>query len=202
MQATKANSLSLSEVLNRRTMFQISVADIEGRLYQWKREYADPAGQPFEILGPVEAPGGPQDPLNSGHQFPVFRCQDQSSGALISPPTIAYPDSELARALCLYYGALLMVSFVDIRTEGGLLPHERYNIACLICRSTEYFMRTTPNHSSRVTLSLRVAYDTFPEGGIERQWVQDMFQLIAKAEYLKVATSIGKRFSARANASH
>jgi hypothetical protein len=199
VEATKANSLPLSEGLDRRTRFQRSVADIEHRLHQWKREYADPVGRPFEVPYQVEALGGPRDPSNSDSQFPVFRCRDLSSGAFISPPAIAYPEPELARALCLYYAALLTVSFVDIRTEGGLLPHERYNLACLICRSTEYFTKAAPNHTVRVMGSLRVAYDTLPEGGIERQWVQDMFHVIGKAEHMKSTASLAGAFSVLAN---
>jgi hypothetical protein len=201
MAATRANSLPLSEILDRRAMFELSVADIQHRLYKWKREYADPAGQPFEVPNQVEDLGGPDDPSNRDFRFPIFRCRDMSSGTLISPPPIAYPDPELARALCLYYAALLTVSFVDIRKEGGLLPHERYDLACVICRSTAYTLQAVPNHSHRVLGSLRVAYDTLPEGGIERQWVVNMFHVIGKAEQVKATAQLAKPFSVLANAS-
>jgi hypothetical protein len=201
VEATRVNSLLLPEVLDERAMFRISVTDIERRLHRWRREYADPVGQPFEVPSQVDEPGGLQDPSNSDSQFPIFRCRDLSCGAFISPPKIAYPEAELARALCLYYAALLTIAFVDIRAEGALPPHERYNLACLICRSTQYVLRTAPSHSVRLLSSLRVAYDTLPERGPERQWVQDMFKLIGKAGHLKWTASLARDFSALANAS-
>jgi hypothetical protein len=80
VEATKANSLPLSEVLDRRTRFQRSVADIEHRLHQWKREYADPVGRPFEVPYQVEALGGPRDPSNSDSQFPSSDVEIYQAG--------------------------------------------------------------------------------------------------------------------------
>jgi hypothetical protein len=200
VEATKGNFEQLSEVRDRRTMIQISISDIEGRLHRWKREHADPVGQPYEVPCQVGAAGEPRGCSDSGSQLSAFWCKDLSSGALISPPTIAYPEPELARALCLYYAGLLTVSFVDIRTEGGLLAHERYDMACLICRSTEYFLQVAPNHSTRVLGSLRVAYDTLPEGGIERRWVEETFHAVGRAEHMKSTTVLARDFSVLANA--
>lgn len=168
------------------------MVDLDHRLRQWKREYADPVGQPFEVPAMVGA---------SDTQLRIFQCRDFPSGEVITPTLIAYPDPELARALCLYYAALLTISLVDIRTERGIPPHEQYKLACLICRSTEYFIQTVPNHSTRVLGPLRVAYDTLPEGGIERQWVQELFQLLGKAEHMNATKTLARDFSVQTTAS-
>ncbi|KAH8600173.1 hypothetical protein B0O99DRAFT_503549, partial [Bisporella sp. PMI_857] len=193
--ATKANSISHAQILSQRTILQASVAGIECCLHKWKVQHADP------ISGPLGFSGGLQPPLASDIQFPIFRCRDQLSGELISPTTITYHEPELARALCLYYSALLTISSVDMRTEGKLEPYERYDLACLICRSTEYSIRAVPNHATRMVGHLRAAFDTLPEGGVERQWVQDMFEVIRKAEHMKWATSLAKDFSIQTNTS-
>ncbi|KAH8586799.1 hypothetical protein B0O99DRAFT_48036 [Bisporella sp. PMI_857] len=199
--ATKANSISRSQMLGQRTILQASVADIEYRLHKWKIEHTDPISGPSEFPGQGEVPRGLQSPLASDTQFPIFRCRDQLSGELISPTAITYPEPELARALLLYYSALLTISFVDMRTEGKLGPYEQYRLACLICRSIEYSIRAVPNHATRVMGPLRAAFDALPEGGVERQWVQDVFLVIRKAEHMKWATSFAKDFSIQTNAS-
>ncbi|KAH8595104.1 hypothetical protein B0O99DRAFT_159018 [Bisporella sp. PMI_857] len=111
---TKANSIPPSQILDRRGILQASVADIECRLHKWKIKHADQIGGPLESSDQVK---GSQLPSAADTQFPVFRCRDLLSGELISPLAVTYPEPELARALCLYYGALLTISFVDMRTE-------------------------------------------------------------------------------------
>lgn len=178
-QAPGSNSMLLSEISDQWTPFWTSVADLEHHLRRWKADLADSAGESSEFT----AQGGFSGEhifLISDKQVPIFRCQDLSTGEVISPSPLSYTDLEFAKAMCLYYTGMLIISLLDTRTEGGIQLHLKYDFACLICRSVPYFTLFIEGEIIWVLLPLQVAYSAFAEGGLERQWIGGIFQLVAE----------------------
>ena len=176
-------------------MFCTLLVDLEHRVRQWKREQADPRGQPFEGFLPNKSIQL-QPFLTSYKILPNFQCQDISRGNIITPSLIGYPNADLALALCWYYSILLVVSLYDIRTEGRIQPSEQYILACSICRSMEYCIQTIHNQDFVLSLfALRVAYDTFLEGSIEKRWAKDVFLLTWKATNVQFCATLLEDFS-------
>jgi hypothetical protein len=181
--ATDANTMSQSELHDRRLVFWASLSDIESRLRQWKAENADyhPAGQPYEV--PVEI-DRLQESIGLSCRddcFPTFQYRDLSTLEIVTPTLIMYPDHDLARTLCLYYAVLLVMSRIDTRPEYGIQPFEQHRLACLICRSIKYFIRTAPgNLILRIVFPLRTACDSLAEGSLEKKLGQAMFLWISR----------------------
>jgi hypothetical protein len=161
-------------------MFCASVADLEHRLRQWKAELADFTGECSEFTAPGGFSGERYIFSVSDKQVPIFRCRALSIGKVITPTSLAYSDLEFANTMCLYYAGVLIISFIDTRTEGGIQPHEKYDFACLICRRVQYFTLFPEGEIVRVLVPLQVAYNALAEGGLERQWISGIFQLVAE----------------------
>jgi hypothetical protein len=192
----ESNSVAVSAERDRRAMFCKFLLRLEHHLHQWKREHADPRGQPFEV--PLKLKGATELQAFSTlyNVLPTFQCRDMSSQEIITPTLINYPDSELACALYVYYSTLLVISLLDIRTEGEIKPQQQYNLACFICRSAEYFTRIFSNENLFLILfGLRVAYDTFPKGSLEKQWVEDVYLLKGRTYKIKACETLGREFS-------
>ena len=152
-----------------------SITDLERRLRQWRLEWADtyPSGQPFEVH------------TQGLDNFPTFQYVDLHTMETITPTTFAYPDPQLARTLCMYYAAMILLSSVDTRPVNAIQRHEQFEFACRVCRSMEYYIRTVPgNMINRMAFPLRVTYDILPEGGIERRYVGEVFQLVQRKKML------------------
>lgn len=148
--------------------------NIEKGLYQWKSEWADryPNGQAQELR---------VEPMDT---FPTFQCQDPTTGAVVHPTTLVYPDPVLAQAMCHYFAALILVFSADTRPRDPKPNHSTYDLACLICRTMGYYVRTVPSClASRVAFPFRVAYDSLPEGGMERRYVEEVSRLIGKRRF-------------------
>jgi hypothetical protein len=193
VQAINANSTSHFMILNQRLELYTLVADLEHRLHQWKREWADISGQYFEVPHSVET--SEESPIFSASddQLPVFRYQDPLSSEIISPTSIAYHHPKLAIAFNLYYTALLVISSTGIRTEASIQFYELYDFARLICRSVKYYMQTFPgNEIIQILFPLRTAFDFFPEGSLEKEWIRKVFLLIGEARRMKVFESLGR----------
>jgi hypothetical protein len=192
----ESNSIAVSAEQDRRAIFCRLLISLEYCLHQWRREHADPRGQPFEIPLQLKVATELRDFSTLYNILPTFKCRDMSSREIITPTLISYPYPELACALYTYYSALLVISLFDIRTEGKIQPQQQYNLACFICRSAEYFTRKLfEDDFMQILFGLRVAYDTFPEGGLERQWVEDVFLLIGRTSKMKVCETLGRDFS-------
>lgn len=181
--AADANTMSQSELHNRRLAFWASLSDIESRLHQWKAENADchPAGQPYEV--PVEIDRLQESPgLSCGdNDFPTFQYRDLSTLEIVTPTLIMYPDHVLARTLCLYYAVLLVMSRIDTRPDCGMQPFEQHRLACLICRSIKYFIRTAPGSLIlRIMFPLGTACNLLAEGSLEKELAQAMFLWISR----------------------
>jgi len=151
------------------------VADFERKMRLWKRLWADayPAGQPIEVYSQGDDP------------FPVFRRLD-STGTIITPPTLVYPDPQSARTVGMYGAAMILLATVDTRPTGAITPSEKYDFACQICRTMEYYIRNVPgNHINRMAFPLRVAFDALPEASVERRFVGEVFHLVRRRHTLK-----------------
>ena len=144
---------------------------IERGLHLWKSEWADtyPSGHAREA---------PAQETTS----PTFRCHDPTAGEIVRPTVFVYPDPVLGQAMCHYYAALILVfSAVDLPPEKTVRNPRIYYLACLICRSMDYYLQQIPGFlTSRVAFPFRVAYDGLLEGSIERNYVEQVFSLIAE----------------------
>jgi hypothetical protein len=156
--------------------FWTAVGKLEDRLRRWKRDRADTylSGQPSEVH------------YQGASSFPVFQYLDPLTLHIIRPPTVVYPDPQLARTLCMYYAAMLMLSSVDTRPVDAITATEKLEFARLICRSMEYYIRAVPgNMVNRMAFPLRVAYDSLPERALERKYIEEVFELVERKNALR-----------------
>lgn len=121
-------------------------------------------------------------------EMPRFYCQNVSFGDIEQPPVLIYPDLLLATTMCLYRALRLVVAGGDHDGIFTVLSFsERYQLAVDICRSMPYYLKTVPGFLvSRLMFSLRVAFDTFSEGMIEREFVQQIFGYIGEKYRFRV----------------
>jgi hypothetical protein len=174
--AVANRSTSVEELADKQARLWASITEFEIRLRHWKVTFADayPSGQPIE----VRSQG--QDP------FPIFQRLNPFTLEVTTPPTVVYPDPQLARTLCMYYTGLILLGSVDARPSNAITQSEQVDFACLICRSMEYYIRNVPgNMINRMAFPLRVAYDALPERGVERRFVAETFQLVQRKNYLR-----------------
>jgi hypothetical protein len=141
---------------------------LDHRLQHWKSTSVDqyPGGGLWE-----EDQGEPED------EFPVFRYQDPRTMAILTPTVFVFPDVLLAMSLCLYWTMRLLLS--NDRDGSVASLRERYQLACNICRSVRYYVRSIPGCLvSRLMFVLRVAFDSFTDGMVEKQFVASLFAYI------------------------
>ncbi|KAL1963358.1 hypothetical protein VTN77DRAFT_8479 [Rasamsonia byssochlamydoides] len=155
-----------------------TATELDARLQLWNSIHAStyPMGYMGEIFEDTvqESENGPES------KFPLFRCRNLATGELVTPPILVYPDQLLALSMCLYWALRLVITAVD---DSGLVavltPHERYKHACDICRSMKYYVSTSPGLLiSRIMFPLRVAFDTFSDGMVEKKFIQELFLYI------------------------
>ncbi|GES58262.1 C6 finger-domain-containing protein [Aspergillus terreus] len=173
----------------KQTALWNGVADLTGRLLQWKTTWVDgyPDGPPREVEA---TPTG---------QFPVFQCRDLRTGAVITPTKFVYPDLRLAQTMCLYFTTRLILSSVDTRPEGRVGPPEQYALGCGICRTLEWYILTAPgNMINRLAFPVRVAWEVFPDGGPERQFLYEVLKLVERRHALGLWGSGMSELSPRA----
>jgi hypothetical protein len=175
LQSPTASSASLHRLSRK---LHASTTKFESRLRRWKRDFADsyPPGQPYEVPA-----------LGDGSTFPVFTYFSPLNNAIITPPILTYPTPQLARTLCMYYAALLLLTSVDMRPAGiRISPLEGLDCARSICRSMEYYIGAVPgNMVNRMAFPLRVAYDALPERGGERAFVREVWKLVERRNRLR-----------------
>jgi hypothetical protein len=174
--AAANRSTPAGELADQQARLWASITEFEIRLCHWKVAFADtyPSGQPVE----VQSQG--QDP------FPTFQRINQFTLEITTPTTLVYPDPQLARTLCMYYTGLVLLGSVDTRPINAISQSKQVDFACLICRSMEYYIRNVPgNMINRMAFPLRVAYDALPEGGVERRFVAETFQLVQRKNHLR-----------------
>jgi hypothetical protein len=178
----RRNAISADNAATRHRMLCKHISDLEDRLLFWKCDWAD-----------RYAPGQPKESAihtsdNGCEPFPTFGCRDLETMAFIEPSPIVYPDALLAQSLCTYYATLLVLSASDLRRSehGAVSEQRRYVWACFICRSVEFFVRSVRSPLvMRFMFVLRIAYDTFNEGTVERDFVKRVFVWISMRYKLK-----------------
>ena len=101
------------EIKHRQTMLWTSMADTERRPRQWKKLWADHYLQSQPHEGPHEKYSPrPSNSSNFDDRLSNFRCRDPITMEAIIPVKLIYPDPEVARTMCWYYAALIILSGV------------------------------------------------------------------------------------------
>jgi hypothetical protein len=173
LQTSSTSPIELRVMLRR---VWTAVGELEDSLRRWKRDWADTyiCGQPSEVQ------------YQGAGSFPVFQYLDPITLHIVRPLTVIYPDPQLARTLCMYHAAMLLLSSVDTRPVGAITSTEQLEFARLICRSMEYYIRAVPgNMINRMAFPLRVAYDSLPERSLERKYIKEVFQLVERRNALR-----------------
>lgn len=186
--AQETQHLGKGELRVKQAKVWNSVAELTAQLLQWKIDYVDcyPGGGPVASSEPQGA-----DP------FPIFRCYDLRTMQIIEPPPLVYPDLRLVQTMCLYCSNRLILSTIDDRPEGAVTIVEKYQLACDIGRSLEYYIRRAPgNMINRLAFPVRVAWEAFPVGGPEREFMLQVFKLVEKRHALRLWGSEMPEFSA------
>ncbi|KAB8257371.1 hypothetical protein BDV32DRAFT_82732 [Aspergillus pseudonomiae] len=181
---------SAHEVTVKQAALWNGVTNLTCRFLQWKTDWVDayPDGPPQEV------PAEPND------QFPLFRCRDLRTGAVITPTKFVYPNLRLAQTMCLYYTSRLILSTVDTRPDDERVgPAQQYALGCGICRTLEWYILTAPgNMINRLAFPVRVAWEVFPDGGPERRFIYDVLKLVEKRHSLGLWGSGMSELSPRA----
>ncbi|CBF80680.1 hypothetical protein AN8501.2 [Aspergillus nidulans FGSC A4] len=188
----QSNILSAHERSVKQTAFWNAVGDLTDRFALWKINWVDgyPDGPPREVPAADE----------SEASFPVFRCRDLRTGAVITPTKFEYPDLLLTQTMCIYYTSCLILSSVDTRPTDRISPIEQYQLACGICRSLEWYILKSPgNMINRLAFPVRVAWEAFPDGGPERRFLWEVLKLVEKRHSLALWGSGMAELSVRHN---
>ncbi|KAL4784993.1 hypothetical protein BJX76DRAFT_195391 [Aspergillus varians] len=167
--------LSAHETAVKQAALWNGVGDLTNRFALWKINWVDsyPDGPPREV------------DASDGSQFPVFYCRDLRTGAIITPTKLEYPDLLLSQTMCIYFTTRLILSSADTRAVDRVGPLEQYQLACGICRSLEWYVLTAPgNMINRLAFPVRVAWEAFPSGGPERQFLYEVLKLVEKRHSL------------------
>lgn len=180
---------SAHEITVKQNSLWRGVADLTERFLQWKRDCVDayPDGPPQEMRA---EPNG---------LFPVFSCRNLRTGEIITPTKFAFPNLRLAQTMCVYYTKRLILSTIDTRPDR-VTPLEQYDLACGICRSVEwYILRSPGNMINRLAFPVRAAWEAFPDGGPERQFIREVLSLVEKRHSLALWGTDMQQLSPRAN---
>lgn len=178
MAALRTHDKSPDLLANQQKRLWNAIIKLVDRLLLWKNTWADtyPTGLPYEVND------------QGADYFPVFRYIDPLTNEHVVPPTLVYPDPQLARTLCMYYASMLLLISVDTRPppDGLRSGTLRTELAHLVCRSMEYFIRAVPgNMINRMAFPLRVTYDSLPEGCEERRFIEEVFFLVERKNALR-----------------
>lgn len=179
--ALMKDKLSQSELVTAQNEIQSTATILDQRLQLWHSVNA--LNYEYGYISEKSAGDYLKDT-----EIPRFYCQNVSSGDIDQPPVLIYADLLLATTMCLYRALRLVVAGGD---HDGLVTVlsslERYQLAVDICRSMPYYLKTVPGFLvSRLMFSLRVAFDTFSEGMIEREFIQQMFGYIGEKYRFRV----------------
>lgn len=171
--AVRHKTLSQNQVLSEQQRVQATATELDRRLELWHELHA--IGYEHGYM--TEAPA---DSITSNKEFPHFQCRDLFTNETFVPTILIYPDLMLAVSMSLYRALRLVVSgSSDDGLVAVLPPSERYRFAVDICRSMQYYLHTVPGFLvSRIMFVLRVAFDTFTDGMVEKTFVQELFGYI------------------------
>ncbi|KAJ5920051.1 hypothetical protein N7516_010909 [Penicillium verrucosum] len=167
--------MGAQEMAVKQSTFWNGIRELTARFYKWYEDWV------------VAYPDGPpQEAEQHGDQgFPIFQRRDLRTGATFAPTKFTYPNLLLAQTMCVYYAVRLILSSVDNRPDDRVSPMEQYDLGCGICRSLEFYILTAPgNMINRLAFPTRVAWEAFPDGGPERRFMIEVFQLVEKRHAL------------------
>jgi hypothetical protein len=166
------------------------ITELTGKLRQWVIDWVEcyPDGAPTEVE------------QTEDQDFPIFKRRNLLTGAVFVPTKLSYPNLLLAQTMCLYYSFRLILSSVDKRPVDRVTPMEQYDLGCGICRTLEWYILTAPgNMINRLAFPTRVAWEAFPDGGPERQFMYEVLQLVEKRHALGLWGSAMPELSVREN---
>ena len=175
------------DLQSRRVQLWEHTANLMQRMQQWKKDWVDcyPAGLPREVDSQTNDDNDP---------FPIFHCRDLRTMQTVRPPTIVYPDLRLAQSMCLYFAYRVILSTIDTRPEGSVSLAEKYQLGCDIARSLECYIRRSPsNMINQLDLAMCVAWQVFPEYGIEREFIKAVFILVERRYSLRLMGKLDAR---------
>ncbi|CRG82717.1 hypothetical protein PISL3812_00061 [Talaromyces islandicus] len=171
--AVRHKILPQDQVLSEQQRVQAAATELDRRLELWHSLCAVEYEHGYMTETSAHS-------ITSNDEFPRFQCCDLCTNEIFVPTSLIYPDLMLAVSMCLYRALRLVVSG---SSDDGLVtvlrPSERYRIAVDICRSMSYYLHAVPGFLvSRIMFVLRVAFDTFTDGMIEKTFVQELFAYI------------------------
>ncbi|CAG8125857.1 unnamed protein product [Penicillium salamii] len=186
--AQKNSVMGAQEMAVKQSTIWNGIGELTNKFYQWYEDWV------------VTYPDGPpQEVEQMGDQgFPIFQRRNLRTGATFTPPRFEYPNLLMAQTMCLYYSFRLVLSSVDSRPHDRVSPMEQYDLGCGICRSLEFYILTAPgNMINRLAFPTRVAWEAFPDGGPERQFMIEVLHLVEKRHALGLWGSAMPELSTR-----
>ncbi|KAF3025074.1 hypothetical protein E8E14_014519 [Neopestalotiopsis sp. 37M] len=146
-------------------------ATVKANLERWKSTWLDPV----IWRKPHEKNLRQMDPT-----LPVFRYPNpENPDEIVEPPDMVYPNGALLAAVMNYHAALLMVNDAIRELEDRTEDAASVASAHEICRSMNYFLVNLPaSMLGRVAQACVVAYDLYPEGGIERDYMAKAYDAL------------------------
>lgn len=154
------------------------IDDLTARMKQWWNDWVAcyPTGPP-----------GERERREDDDLFPIFRRLNLRTMEVFEPPKADYPDLLLCQTICVYASTLLVLTTADSRPAGAISRPEKYELACDITRSLEWYVRHAPgNMINRLAFPVRIAWIAFPAGGPEREFLRDIFLLVERRHSLRL----------------
>jgi hypothetical protein len=154
------------------------IDDLTARMKQWWNDWVAcyPTGPP-----------GERERREDDDPFPIFRRLNLRTMEVFEPPKADYPDLLLCQTICVYASTLLVLTTADSRPAGAISRPEKYELACDITRSLEWYVRHAPgNMINRLAFQVRIAWIAFPAGGPEREFLRDIFLLVERRHSLRL----------------
>lgn len=172
---------SQAELISAQTRLQTTAITLDRRLQLWHSVYATN----YELGYLTEIPA--EEFINDA-EAPRFYSSDMATGRISRPSILVYPDLLLNTTMCLYRALRLVVAGGD---NDGLFTvlssSERYQLAVDICRSMPYFLHNVPGFLvSRLMFVLRVAFDTFSDEMVEREYIKQIFGYVGEKYRFRV----------------
>lgn len=186
----KESVMGTHEIAVKQATLWNGITELTAKLRQWVIDWVEcyPDGAPTEVE------------QTEDQDFPIFKRRNLHTGAVFVPTKLSYPNLLLAQTMCLYYSFRLILSSVDRRPVDRVTPMEQYDLGCGICRTLEWYILTAPgNMINRLAFPTRVAWEAFPDGGPERQFMFEVLQLVEKRHALGLWGSEMPELSVREN---
>ncbi|RAL11985.1 Zn(II)2Cys6 transcription factor domain-containing protein [Aspergillus homomorphus CBS 101889] len=200
--ALRESAIPPSELVTMQSAIWVRALELQSMLHTWKCTYADTyeGGGPSEDSSLDTSSDDLRDEgASSGGVFPVFLCRDPSTMQIAAATNLVYPDLLLATSMCYYWALNLVISATDTGLVSVLGLQERYQYACNICRSMKYYTQMVPGCLvSRIMFVLRTAFDSFPDGMVEKESMSELFAYIGRRFAFPVFSNQCTSFSVRA----